>query len=167
MEKALLDVVTGKVQEKFPDAVLSTEQLYDYPTLTVKRENIIDIIQYLYNEPSLQFQYLTSICGIHFPDSKLQLGVIYQLHSLVNNYRIRLKIFFDIKDAVVPTLTGVFSAANWMERETYDFFGIEFKGHPDLRRILNMDELVGFPLRKEFPLEDQTREDKDDTMFGR
>ena len=67
----------------------------------------------------------------------------------------------------VPTLTGLYGSANWMERETYDFFGVNFLGHPNLKRILNMDEIVEFPLRKEFPLEDPTRLDKADFQFGR
>ncbi|HNC30333.1 MAG TPA: NADH-quinone oxidoreductase subunit C, partial [Cyclobacteriaceae bacterium] len=67
----------------------------------------------------------------------------------------------------VPTLTNVFPAANWMERETYDFFGVIFEGHPNLIRILNVEEMTIFPLRKEYPLEDQTREDKNNDMFGR
>jgi NADH-quinone oxidoreductase subunit C len=83
------------------------------------------------------------------------------------NKRVRLKIYTSLKESSVNTITDIFSAANWLERETYDFFGIDFKGHPNMKRILNMDTLIGWPLRKEFPLEDQTREDKDDTMFGR
>jgi NADH-quinone oxidoreductase subunit C len=68
---------------------------------------------------------------------------------------------------LVPTLTTLFPAANWMERETYDFYGIIFQGHPNLTRILNVDEMIIFPLRKEYPLEDQVREDKNDQLFGR
>ena len=164
----LLELVQTKLKSKFGDAIISSEQLYDYPVFTVKRENIIDIIHFLYSEPELEFQFLTTMCGIHFPDNKGQeLGVVYHLHNLPQNYRIRLKIFFSVNDAVVPTLTGLFSTANWMERETYDFYGIVFKGHPNLKRILNVDDMGGFPMRKEFPLEDPTRQDKDDKMFGR
>ncbi len=75
----------------------------------------------------------------------------------MNNERIRLKIYLPAENPVVPTFTAVFAAANWMERETYDFFGVIFDGHPNLRRILNVDEMIIFPMRKEYPLEDQTR----------
>jgi NADH-quinone oxidoreductase subunit C len=78
-----------------------------------------------------------------------------------------MKIYVPSEAPNVYTATGLFSSANWMERETYDFFGVQFVGHPDLRRVLNVDEMDYFPLRKEFPLEDQTRIDKDDEMFGR
>ena len=96
-----------------------------------------------------------------------QIAIMYQLHSLTHNWRIRLKIYLPEENAVTPTLTTLFSAANWMERETYDFFGVNFVGHPNLIRILNVDEMDYFPLRKEYPLEDQSRTDKDDEMFGR
>ena len=164
---SLLNIVLEKLKAKFGETILS-EQSYDFPVFTVKRESIVDIISFLYHEPELEFQFLTTLCGIHFPNSKGQeLGVIYHLHNLKKNYRIRLKIFFSLGDPVVPTLTGIFSTANWMERETYDFYGIMFKGHPNLKRILNVDDMIGFPLRKEFPIEDPTREDKNDSMFGR
>ena len=84
-----------------------------------------------------------------------------------DNVRVRFKIFTDINQPDVYTVTGLFSAANWLERETYDFFGVNFIGHPNLKRILNVEEMDYFPLRKEYPLEDQTRIDKDDQMFGR
>jgi NADH-quinone oxidoreductase subunit C len=83
------------------------------------------------------------------------------------NKRIRLKTFFAVNDCEVPTVTTIWPTAGWMERQEYDFFGINFKGHPDLRRILNMDDITFFPMRKEFPLEDPTRDDKNDAMFGR
>lgn len=165
MEQKLIDLVYNKLKNKFGEDIFSADQLYDYPTFTVRKDKILDILKFLYEE--LGFKFLTTLCGIHFPDAKEQLGVIYHLHNLQKNYRIRIKIFTDLNDPSVPSATSLFEAANWMERETYDFFGIEFKGHPNLKRILNMEELVGFPLRKEYPLEDQTREDKDDTMFGR
>ncbi len=168
MENQLLDLVNAKLTEKFPSDIYSAEMLYDYPVFTVNRDKVLEIVRFLYDDPEMSFQFLTTLCGLHFPDNKgKEIGVMYQLHNLPENKRIRLKTFFGEKDCYVSTITSVFKAANWQERETYDFFGIEFKGHPNLKRIVNMDELVGWPLRKEFPLEDPTREDKNDAMFGR
>jgi NADH-quinone oxidoreductase subunit C len=92
---------------------------------------------------------------------------VYHLHNLTENVRLRLKIYTSIQAPQVFTATRLFSSANWMERETYDFYGVNFTGHPNLKRVLNVDEMDYFPLRKEYPLEDQTRIDKDDEMFGR
>ena len=103
---------------------------------------------------------------MHYPE-KDQLGVVYHLHSFSNNHRIRIKTNTLLTDPVISSVTSIWPTANWMERETYDFFGILFEGHPNLKRILNVDDMTDFPLSKEFPLEDQTREDKDDTLFGR
>jgi len=105
---------------------------------------------------------------MHFPDNKgEELGVVYHMHNFANNKRIRLHILFSISDPKVPTVTGLYKTANWMERETFDFFGINFTGHPDLRRILNMEDMQYHPLLKQYPLEDGTRTDKDDKYFGR
>jgi NADH-quinone oxidoreductase subunit C len=122
----------------------------------------------LYDDAELQFQFLTDLCAVHYPEQKeRELAVVYHLHNLVDNIRIRLKVFTDINKPDVYTATKLFESANWMERETYDFYGVNFVGHPNLKRILNVDEMDYFPLRKEYPLEDQTRIDKDDEMFGR
>jgi NADH-quinone oxidoreductase subunit C len=93
--------------------------------------------------------------------------VIYHLHNLVANQRVRLKVALPEAQLSLPTLTGLFAGANWMERETFDFYGVIFEGHPDLRRILNMDDMDYHPLRKQYALEDETRTDKNDTFFGR
>jgi len=161
-----MSTVVNILKEKFEDEILQEETLYDFLTLTLKKEKIVDIIRFLYDHPETKMQYLTNLCGIHYPDLK-QIAVMYQLHNMVTNQRVRLKIFLPEENPVTQTLTGVFAAANWMERETYDFYGVQFEGHPDLRRILNVEEMIIFPLRKEYPLEDQTREDKKDLMFGR
>ena len=167
-ENELLTSVEAKLKGEFGNAILSAEMMRDFPVFTVKKDKIVDVIKFLYDDSEMEFRFLTDLCGVHFPDNKgKELGVIYHLHNMPKNWRIRLRIFFDLNDAVVPTLTTVFSAANWQERETYDFYGIVFKGHPNMTRIMNVDDMVGFPLRKEFPLEDQNREDKNDAMFGR
>jgi len=166
MDKTVHEQIVGIISEKFGGDILSIEAHSDFLTINFKKDNIIDLIRYLYDHPVGKFQYLTTLCGIHYPDSK-QIAVMYQLHNLVNNWRVRIKIFLPEENPVTPTLTTVFAAANWMERETYDFFGVQFTGHPDLRRILNVEDMIIFPMRKEYPLEDQTREDKTDIMFGR
>lgn len=130
--------------------------------------SIVDIISYLYQHPSFKFQFLTDLGGIHFPEATGQeLGVIYHIHSLENNVRLILKLFVPIANPIVPTITSIYAAANWMEREAFDFYGIIFEGHPNLKRILNMDEMDYHPMRKEYPLEDATRNDKIDALFGR
>lgn len=166
MDSTVQEKIVNILKENFEGEILSVETPYNFLTINLKKEKIIDIIQYLYQHSEGQFQYLTTLCGIHYPDVN-QIAVMYQLHSLVNNWRVRLKIFLPADNAVTPTLTTVFSAANWMERETWDFYGVKFTGHPDLRRILNVEDMIIHPLRKEYPLEDQTREDKTDYMFGR
>lgn len=168
MENTLLTTVGDKLKAKFGDAIISAEQHYDFPVFVIKRDAIYDVLQFLKEEDELAFTFLTTMCGLHYPDEKgNELGVMYQLHNLPKNLRIRLKTFFSIGDPNVPTVTPLFPTANWMERQEYDFFGIIFKGHPNLKRILNMDEMTYHPMRKEYPLEDGTREDKDDKMFGR
>ena len=123
-------------------------------------------MKFLKEDADLNFHFLTDLTGMQTADEK-HLGVIYHLHNMQRNMRVRIKTFFDINKPEVPTATDLWDGANWMERETYDFFGVRFKGHPDLRRILNVDEMDIYPLRKEYPLEDQTRDDKDDYKFGR
>jgi NADH-quinone oxidoreductase subunit C len=162
----LAERIIGVLKERYEDQVLQIETPYEFLTVSLKQDKIVEIIQYLYDHPVTQFQFLTTLCGIHFPDQNT-IAVMYQLHNMVTNQRIRLKIFLPESNPVTPTITSVFLGANWMERETYDFYGVNFTGHPNLKRILNVDEMIMFPMRKEFPLEDQVREDKNDNMFGR
>jgi NADH-quinone oxidoreductase subunit C len=158
-------LIQNSLQEKFMDAIVSFDDSSDIFTVTVKKQVIVDVMLFIKEE--LGFQFLTDLCGIHYPDQEFQLGVVYHLHNLSLNTRIRVKTFTSLAEPEIDTLTAVFSGANWMERETYDFFGIIFTNHPNLIRILNVEYLDYFPMRKEYPLEDQTRTDKDDRFFGR
>lgn len=164
--EATLNLISQKLNEKFPGEVISAELLYDFPVFTVNTASTHDILKFLKEDAELNFHFLTDLTGMQTADEK-QLGVIYHLHNMPKNMRVRIKTFFDINKPEIPTATDLWPAANWMERETYDFYGVRFKGHPNLKRILNVDEMDIFPMRKEYPLEDQTREDKDDKMFGR
>ncbi len=160
-----MELIQNKLKERFSAEILSTDETSDILTVTVRKNSIRDVMQFLKDE--LEFAFLTDLCGIHYPDEALPLGVVYHLHDLPHNKRIRIKTFTSIQQPEVESLSDIFAAANWMERETYDFFGIVFTNHPNLIRILNVEYLDYFPLRKEFPLEDQTRTDKDDRFFGR
>jgi NADH-quinone oxidoreductase subunit C len=155
------------IKEKFGSSISDSELTGDILTITVSSNIIIDLIGFLKNDPAMNFGFLTTLCGIHYPDRELPLGVIYHLHNLHENRRIRIKTFLPDKHPELPTVTPLFKAANWMERETFDFYGIIFIGHPNLKRILNVEYLDFFPMRKEIPLEDPSREDKDDRYFGR
>lgn len=166
--EALLTAVENKLKAQFGEGFISSKMNVDYPEFVVKRDIICDVADFLYKDEELAFQYLTTMATIHYPENQgHEFAVMYQLHNLPKNLRIRIKIYFSSSDVNVPSLTPVFSAANWMERQEFDFFGIIFRGHPNLKRILNMDDLGYHPMRKEYALEDGTREDKDDKMFGR
>lgn len=165
-KQGFLQMVGQKLSEQVPEAVESSELSYDFPTIYVNKDKIHETLTVLKNDPELNFHFLTDLTGFQTADEK-QLGVIYHLHNMPKNYRLRVKTFFDINKPEIPTATDLWAGANWMERETYDFYGVKFKGHPNLKRILNVDEMDIFPLRKEYPLEDQTRDDKSDKMFGR
>ena len=160
--------IKEKLVEKFADQVCNFEDSYGMLSFEAPKEQNLKVLQYLYDETTLNFQFLTDLCAVNFPDDKgRELAVIYHLHNLKENIRIRFKVFTSIDQTDVFTASKLYSSANWMERETYDFYGVNFVGHDNLKRILNVDEMDYFPLRKEYPLEDQTRIDKDDEMFGR
>ena len=162
------EIIKSRLTEKFGESITGMEEPYGMLSVTVPRELNLKVLNFLYDEPELGFRFLTDLTAVHFPQKTgEELCVVYHLHNLVENIRMRVKIYAPVEKPDVYTATGLFSGANWMERETYDFYGINFVGHPNLKRILNVDEMDYFPMRKEFPLEDQTRIDKDDDMFGR
>lgn len=161
------EFVLEAITREFPESVISSSEPYGMLTIEVKKDDIKKIIHYL-KDSSLEFNFLTDICGIHYPEfPDKEIGVVYHLHNMMANFRLRLKIFMSRENIEVDSLVELFAGANWMERETFDFYGIKFKGHPDLRAILNMEDLGYHPMLKEYRLEDGTRTDKDDNMFGR
>lgn len=160
--------IQQKLTEKFGDQVTGFTESFGMMSFEAPKELNLKVLQFLYDDEELQFRFLSDLQAVHYPDQiGRELAVVYHLHNLVSNVRLRFKVFTAIQKPDVFSATALFSSANWMERETYDFFGVNFVGHPNLKRILNVDEMDYFPMRKEFPLEDQTRIDKDDEMFGR
>lgn len=164
MQTPDLAIFEADLKEKFNTKVLHVELLYDIVCATISLDAIKDVISYL-NDSG--YTFLTSCNGMHFPDAEEKFGMVYHLHNLPQNLRIRLKTFTKSEHPTFPSIMDIYPTANWMERQEYDFFGFHFTGHKNLKRILNMDSMEGWPLRKEYPLEDQARFDKDDKMFGR
>jgi NADH-quinone oxidoreductase subunit C len=160
--------VRERLTGKFGDSLTEWGEPHGLLTFTAPREMNLKVLAFLHDEDDLAFRFLTDLTAVHYPDrTGEELCVVYHLHNLTANRRVRLKVHAPVAQPDVFTASMLFSAANWMERETYDFYGVNFIGHPNLKRVLNVDEMDYFPLRKEFPLEDQTRIDKDDEMFGR
>lgn len=161
--------IQEKLQETFGSDVSNFQEQKGLFTFEINADKNTAVILYLKNNESLNFHFLTDLCGIHYPDNEenRQFAVVYHLHNWVDNKRIKIKAFINGTNPEIKTATNIFKTTNWMERETWDFYGINFIGHPQLKRILNMDEMVSHPMRKEFPMEDGGRTDKDDRFFGR
>lgn len=155
------------LQQQFANDIQIEGEPFGLLTIKTSKEQILEVLRFLKSSPDLKFIYLTDITAVHYPTQQLSIAVVYHIHSLVHNVRIRVKVFLDGNAPEIPSATPLWNGANWMERETYDFFGVIFTGHPDLRRILNVDEMEVFPMRKEYPLEDPNRVDKKDFFFGR
>ena len=164
---------TAQIQDKlaatFSDISFVFKQERDILSVEVPADKISAIILFFYIFTELRFHFLTDLCGVHYPDSEVerQMAIVYHMHNWYDNTRIRIKAFISGSNPEIKSITNIFPSSNWMERETYDFYGVNFIGHPQLKRILNMDEMTSFPMRKEFPLEDGGRTDKDDRFFGR
>ena len=162
------EIIKEKLTVKFGESLTEWEEQYGLLTFRAPAEINLKVMQFLFDDGTLQFGFMTDLTAVHYPNRKgEELCVVYHLHSLTNNVRLRLKVYVPVEKPDVYTASQLFSAANWMERETYDFFGVNFVGHPNLTRILNVDEMDYFPMRKEYEMEDPTRRDKDDEMFGR
>ncbi len=163
------ELMHARIEQQKPGILTGYATAHDgMLTLETTREQLPELLEFLRDDEFLQFNFLTTLCGLHFPEqTNRELGVMYQLHNWRKKVRIRVKVFFPIADPHIPTATTLWPTANWMERETFDFYGVIFTGHPNLTRILNVEDLDVFPMRKEYKLEDGTRTDKDDRFFGR
>jgi len=162
------ELLQQRLIQKFGEQVSDFVLHYDILTFETPKENNLKVLTFLKEDPEILCDFMVDLTAVHYPtQAGRELAVVYMLQNIRESYRIRFKVFTDINDPKVFTASNLFSTANWLEREAYDFFGVDFVGHPNLIRIMNVDEMDYFPLRKEFPVEDQTRIDKDDDMFGR
>jgi NADH-quinone oxidoreductase subunit C len=163
------DELIAHLKQKLTLEEVQSEIHYDIPLLIVAKNKIHEILSFLKTDETYGFSFLTTMCGIHYPenDKNQEFAMMYQLHNMAKNTRVRFKIFMSKEEMEVPTVTNLWLTANWMEREAYDFYGFIFKGHPNMTRILNMDEMNYHPMRKEYAVEDGSRTDKEDKYFGR
>lgn len=141
-----------KLLERFPDSVLEVREFRAEVTVVIRSDKLVEICQFLKTDPVLNFNFLSDLTSLDFYQKRTpRFEVNYHLLSHTNRSRLRLKVLVGEGERV-PSLTVVWSTANWHEREVYDLMGIEFENHPDLRRILTPDGWVGYPLRKDYPL---------------
>jgi NADH-quinone oxidoreductase subunit C len=144
--------IIDKVKQRFPESLLEVTEFRDDCTLIIRKDDIVRVAEFLRDDSVLAFDLLVDLCGVDMYRPEGRFEVVYNVYSLKNKRYLRLKVRVEEDHPVVPTATGVWAAANWHERETFDMFGIKFEGHPDLRRMYLPDEFEYYPLRKDFPL---------------
>ena len=150
MNKTLQDF-GDYLKSSMENAVVSVTQDRGQLIVTCKKDEIVKLLTYLRDDPSCLFKVLLDVCGVDYPDREKRFEIVYHLQSLRLNQRIRVKVLCGETD-IIPSVTAVFSSANWYERETWDLYGVMFSEHPDLRRLLTDYGFNGHPLRKDFPL---------------
>ena len=143
LEKSVNSELASKIQKSIIE--------YNELLIEINENDLIDVVEFLKSNSSYKFRQLIDIAGVDYPEEEKRFQLIYLLLSHENNYRIKLKIKFQV-DQSISSITKIFPSANWMEREVFDMYGIKFKNHPDLRRILTDYNFKGHPLRKDFPL---------------
>jgi NADH-quinone oxidoreductase subunit C len=146
-------VLVKKLKTQFDGAVGEALEFVGQISIRVEPARIVDVCNFLRDDPEASFNYLSDLTCVHYPmRQEAPLEVVYNLYSIGRNERVRLKVSIT-ETSGVDSVTGVWPTANWMEREVYDLFGVNFKNHPDLRRILLPPDWEGHPLRKDYPLE--------------
>ncbi len=146
-----LESLAEAIATRLPQAIKSYAMSYGELTMLIERDHIEPVARFLRDDSLCRFETLIDICGVDYPERSERFEVVYHFLSMQLNQRIRVKLATD-EDAPVASIVDVFPAANWYEREAFDMYGIQFSGHPDLRRILTDYGFEGFPLRKDFPL---------------
>ncbi|MGD9848901.1 MAG: NADH-quinone oxidoreductase subunit C [Desulfuromonas sp.] len=148
--------VVAKLKEAFPAVVGSVREHRGEWTVVVDRAQVVAVCRYLKEQAG--YNFLCDLCGVDYLGRQPRFEVVYNLYNIATKERLRLKVQVPETDACVETVSGVWSTANWHERECWDLLGIRFANHPDLRRILMPDNWQGHPLRKDYPLQGPGRE---------
>jgi NADH-quinone oxidoreductase subunit C len=145
------NVAVQALRQSMPQAIEAVSSFRDQVSIRLHKEHYVEACRFLRDTPDLEFDFLTDLTAVDYPARPKRFDVVSHLYSMSQNHMLRVKV--GVADGEpCPTLTGVWKAANWEEREAYDMFGVVFEGHPDLRRILLPEDWEGFPLRKDYPL---------------
>ena len=144
-----IEVAKEAIKKKCKPIEISDD--FNQLQISISTNQILDVVDFIKNDEACEFRQITDIAGVDFPDRQKRFEVIYHFLSFKHNSRLRIKIIIG-EDESIPSITSIFPAANWFEREAFDMYGIQFKDHPDLRRILTDYGFEGYPLRKDFPL---------------
>jgi NADH-quinone oxidoreductase subunit C len=143
--------IAGDLQKRFPQAFIESAAGFGDETILIKKDYVLPVMEFLRGEP-FAFLLLLDLTCVDVRADRAAFEIVYHLYSLKTNLRVRVKTSLPEKEPAVDSLTGLWKNAAWLEREAFDMFGVEFRGHPDLRRILMYEGFEGFPLRKDFPL---------------
>lgn len=156
-EKILMNkeesITVKRLKESFSHLLIETHSQHGDDTAVFKKEAVVSVAAFLKTETELDYNFLMDITAVDYLVRSPRFEVVYHFYSLSQNHRVRVKVQVTENDIVVPSITSLYSIANWMEREVYDMYGIVFSGHPDLRRILLYEGFEGHPLRKDFPVD--------------
>ena len=144
--------IAHALKTEFATDVVEAKSFRDQVTVTVRRENIGSVCRFLRDDAGIEMDYLSDLCAVDFPERELRFEVVYNLYSLGHRHRIRIKARLPEDDLSIDSVVSIWRGADWFEREAFDLFGIDFVGHPDLRRLLLPDNWRGYPLRKDYPL---------------
>ncbi len=150
MSEDLGNVLARKLNERFPGALLEQVDFRGDLTIVVQPDRLVEVARFLKEDPELRFDYLLYATAVDWPARQPRFDVVWEVRSLANKTRVRLKTRAAMPNPRVPSLSAVWRAANWHERETWDLLGITFEGHPDPRRILMPQTWEGHPLRKDY-----------------
>lgn len=156
METVTESITVTKIKTAFHNSVIEIYPSIDDEAILIKKENLVEVLELLKNDQDLDYDMLMDVGAVDYlkyPIRKRErFEVFYQLYSLSKNHRIRVKCPVSIKDATIDSVSHLWKSANWGERETFDQFGIKFNNHPNLKRLLNHHEFIGYPLRKDYPI---------------
>ncbi len=143
-----------KIETEIADAIVSHKEALGELTLSVRRERVHAVLKLLHDDPELDFDHITDVTAVDFPNEEPRFEVVYHLYSIGKNHRVRVKARVPEDDCTVDSATDIWQGTNFLEREVYDMYGVVFNNHPDLRRILMTEDYdEGYPLRKDFPVE--------------